>query len=114
HRGVVDLVRDHCWRPEAHERVLLHAPHAFDVSCYEMWVPLVSGGTVVVAPPGHLDAAAVTDLIAAHDITAIHLTAGFFRVIAEEAPECFAGVREVLTGGDVVSPAAVARVLEHA
>ncbi|MFD4259397.1 non-ribosomal peptide synthase/polyketide synthase [Streptomyces sp. NPDC058534] len=114
HRGVVDLVRDHCWRPEAHERVLLHAPHAFDVSCYEMWVPLVSGGTVVVAPPGHLDAAAVTGLIAAHDITAIHLTAGFFRVIAEEAPECFAGVREVLTGGDVVSPAAVARVLEHA
>ncbi|RSS14087.1 amino acid adenylation domain-containing protein [Streptomyces sp. WAC08401] len=114
HRGVVDLVRDHCWRPDAHERVLLHAPHAFDVSCYEMWVPLVSGGTVVVAPPGHLDAAAVTDLIAAHDITAIHLTAGFFRVVAEEAPECFAGVREVLTGGDVVSPAAVARVLEHA
>uniref|UniRef100_UPI0004C77C51 non-ribosomal peptide synthetase n=1 Tax=Streptomyces sp. NRRL S-481 TaxID=1463911 RepID=UPI0004C77C51 len=113
-RGVVDLVRDHCWRPGTHERVLLHAPHAFDVSCYEMWVPLVSGRTVVVAPPGHLDAAAITELISAHDITAIHLTAGFFRVIAEEAPECFAGVREVLTGGDVVSPAAVARVLEHA
>ncbi|MDQ0937556.1 non-ribosomal peptide synthase/polyketide synthase [Streptomyces turgidiscabies] len=113
-RGVVDLVRDHCWRPGTHERVLLHAPHAFDVSCYELWVPLVSGGTVVVAPPGHLDAATITELISTHGITAIHLTAGFFRVIAEEAPECFAGVREVLTGGDVVSPAAVARVLEHA
>ncbi|MDR3033669.1 MAG: amino acid adenylation domain-containing protein, partial [Kitasatospora sp.] len=113
-RGVVDLVRDHCWRPGTHERVLLHAPHAFDVSSYEMWVPLLSGGTVVVAPPRQLDAASIADLIARHDITAIHLTAGFFRVVAEEAPECFAGVREVLTGGDVVSPAAVARVLEHA
>ncbi|MGW0601616.1 amino acid adenylation domain-containing protein, partial [Streptomyces sp. NPDC002776] len=112
-RGVVDLVRDHCWRPGTHARVLLHAPHAFDVSCYEMWVPLLSGGTVVVAPPGQLDAASIVELIARHDITAIHLTAGFFRVVAEEAPECFAGVREVLTGGDVVSPAAVARVLEH-
>ncbi|MFI8214592.1 non-ribosomal peptide synthase/polyketide synthase [Streptomyces sp. NPDC085932] len=113
-RGVVDLVRDHCWRPGTHERVLLHAPHAFDVSCYEMWVPLLSGGTVVVAPPRQLDAASIAELIARHDITAIHLTAGFFRVVAEEAPECFAGVREVLTGGDVVSPTAVARVLEHA
>ncbi|MFG1672553.1 amino acid adenylation domain-containing protein [Streptomyces sp. Y7] len=112
-RGVVDLVRDHCWRPGTHERVLLHAPHAFDVSCYEMWVPLASGGTVVVAPPGQLDAASIAELIARHDITSIHLTAGFFRVVAEEAPECFAGVREVLTGGDVVSPAAVARVLAH-
>ncbi|MFJ4696529.1 amino acid adenylation domain-containing protein, partial [Streptomyces sp. NPDC088766] len=113
-RGVVDLVRDHCWRPGTHERVLLHAPHAFDVSCYEMWVPLLSGGTVVVAPPRQLDAASIAELIARHEITAIHLTAGFFRVVAEEAPECFAGVREVLTGGDVVSPTAVARVLEHA
>ncbi|KIF66780.1 membrane protein, partial [Streptomyces sp. AcH 505] len=113
-RGVVDLVRDHCWRPGVHDRVLLHAPHAFDVSSYEMWVPLLSGGTVVVAPPRQLDAASITELIAVHDITAIHLTAGLFRVIAEEAPECFAGVREVLTGGDVVSPNAVARVLEHA
>ena len=113
-RGVVDLVLDHSWKPSTHQRVLLHAPHAFDVSCYEMWVPLLSGGTVVVAPPEQLDAASITELITRHDITAIHLTAGFFRVIAEESPECFAGVREVLTGGDVVSTAAVARVLEHA
>ncbi|MEU0414809.1 amino acid adenylation domain-containing protein, partial [Streptomyces griseorubiginosus] len=112
-RGVVDLVRDHGWRPGAHTRVLLHAPHAFDVSCYEMWVPLLSGGTVVVAPPRQLDTASIVELIARHDITAIHLTAGFFRVVAEEAPECFAGVREVLTGGDVVSPTAVAKVLGH-
>ncbi|MGW0396148.1 amino acid adenylation domain-containing protein, partial [Streptomyces sp. NPDC003042] len=113
-RGVVDLVRDHAWQPGTHARVLLHAPHAFDVSSYELWVPLISGGTVVVAPPEQLDAASIRELITTHGITAIHLTAGLFRVIAEEAPECFAGVREVLTGGDVVSPAAVARVLEHA
>ncbi|MEU8606372.1 condensation domain-containing protein, partial [Streptomyces parvulus] len=36
-----------------------------------------------------------------------------FRVMAEEDPGCFAGVREVITGGDVISPTAVRRVLEH-
>ncbi|KUM94745.1 hypothetical protein AQI95_43465 [Streptomyces yokosukanensis] len=41
------------------------------------------------------------------------MTAGLFRVMAEEDPGCFAGVREVITGGDVISPTAVRRVLEH-
>ncbi|MFE0177215.1 non-ribosomal peptide synthase/polyketide synthase [Streptomyces sp. NPDC059002] len=114
HGGVADLALDGCWSPAARARVLLHAPHAFDVSNYEMWVPLLSGGTVVVAPPGTLDAAALGELLDRHRITGVHLTAGFFRVVAEEAPGCFAGVQEVLTGGDVVAPNAVARVIEHA
>ncbi|MEU8795936.1 condensation domain-containing protein, partial [Streptomyces sp. NPDC048643] len=33
--------------------------------------------------------------------------------MAEEDPGCFAGVREVITGGDVISPTAVQRVLDH-
>ncbi|WP_444544777.1 AMP-binding protein, partial [Streptomyces albiflavescens] len=44
--------------------------------------------------------------------TAVHLTAGSFRVLAEEGPGCFAGLREVLTGGDVVPARSVARVRE--
>lgn len=40
------------------------------------------------------------------------MTAGLFRVFAEEAPATLVGVREVLTGGDVISPVAVRRVLE--
>ena len=33
-------------------------------------------------------------------------------MLAEEDPGCLAGVREVLTGGDVVPAAAVARLLD--
>src|SRR5207248_884107 len=40
------------------------------------------------------------------------LTSGLFRVVAQEAPEAFAGLREVWTGGDVVPAAAVRRVLD--
>ncbi|MFD5435786.1 amino acid adenylation domain-containing protein [Kitasatospora sp. NPDC127067] len=112
HRDVVQLATDPCWRHDEGLRVLFHAPHAFDASTYEIWVPLLSGGQVVVAPQGDLDAAAIRELVRVHALTHVHVTAGLFRVIAEEDPDIFAGVREVLTGGDVVSAPAVRRVLE--
>ncbi|MFD4398675.1 amino acid adenylation domain-containing protein [Kitasatospora sp. NPDC058478] len=112
HRDVVQLATDPCWHHPDGLRVLFHAPHAFDASTYELWAPLLSGGQVVVAPQGDLDASAIRELVRAHGLTHVHVTAGLFRVIAEEDPGIFTGVREVLTGGDVVSAPAVRRVLE--
>ncbi|WP_158709023.1 AMP-binding protein, partial [Streptomyces sp. NRRL S-920] len=63
------------------------------------------------AGPGVVDAGRVREAVA-EGVTALHVTAGLFRVLAEESPECFAGLREVLTGGDVVPAGAVARVRE--
>jgi amino acid adenylation domain-containing protein len=112
HRGVLGLALDSCWDGGAHERVLMLAPYAFAVSTYELWVPLLHGGQLVLAPPGHLDVGTLRELIVAHEISAVHVTAGLFRVVADQAPGCFAGVREVLTGGDVISAKAVRLVLE--
>ncbi|MEV4920244.1 non-ribosomal peptide synthetase [Streptomyces tirandamycinicus] len=112
HRGVLGLVDDSGWDGGAHRRVLALAPYAFGVSTYELWVPLLRGGQVVLPPPGDLDVRTVRRLIAAEDITALHVTAGLFRLFADEAPDSFATVREVLTGGDVISPTAVQRVLD--
>ncbi|GIF07046.1 non-ribosomal peptide synthetase [Actinoplanes siamensis] len=111
HRGVLGLALDPCWDGGNHDRVLMMAPHAFGVSTYELWVPLLRGGTVVLAPPGVADGPALRRLIERHGVTALHVTAGHFRVLADEAPACFAGAREVLTGGDTISASAVRRVL---
>ncbi|MFD6756877.1 amino acid adenylation domain-containing protein [Micromonospora gifhornensis] len=112
HRGVLALVSDSCFDGGAHQRVAMVAPYAFSVSSYELWVPLLRGGHLVVAPPGVPDVQMIQNLIIKDELTALHLTAGLFRVIAEEAPECLGGLREVLTGGDVIAPTAVQRVLE--
>ncbi|MFB7613702.1 non-ribosomal peptide synthase/polyketide synthase, partial [Kitasatospora sp. NPDC056181] len=111
HRDVAALALAPCWREGGHDRVLLHSPTAFDASTYEFWVPLLGGGRVVVAPPGRLDLDLLAAAVDGHGVTGLWLTAGLFRLVAEERPELLAGVHEVWTGGDVVPPSAVARVL---
>ncbi|MFD8940319.1 amino acid adenylation domain-containing protein, partial [Streptomyces sp. NPDC059578] len=112
HRNVAAFVADRAWRDDVVERVLVQANHAFDASTYELWVPLARGGQLVVAPSGDLDAAQRGRLIADYGVTNVHATAGLFRVLAEESPEIFAGVREVSTGGDVVSASAIRALLD--
>ncbi|AUI61786.1 amino acid adenylation domain-containing protein [Amycolatopsis sp. BJA-103] len=111
-RDVVRLLSDPKWSVERYARLLLLAPYAFDISIFEIWMPLLHGGQVVIAPPGRLEPTTLRQLITTHQITGLHLTAGLFRVIAEEAPETLIGLREILTGGDVISPVAVRRVLD--
>ncbi|MGW7586590.1 amino acid adenylation domain-containing protein, partial [Kitasatospora sp. NPDC054769] len=112
HADVAALVRDSRWNVGPADRVLFHAPHAFDASTYELWVPLVHGGSVSIAPEVKLDSATLHRLIVDTRATHVHVTAGLFRVISEESPEIFADVAEVLTGGDVVPPTAVTRLLD--
>ncbi|MEO3972427.1 amino acid adenylation domain-containing protein [Streptomyces sp. CAU 1734] len=109
HGSVAALVGDAGWGVGPGDAVLFHAPHAFDISLFEVWVPLASGARVVVAGEGAVDVAGVREYVSA-GVTHVHITAGLFRVMAEEAPDCFAGAREVLTGGDVVPLGAVERV----
>ncbi|MGM9331166.1 amino acid adenylation domain-containing protein [Streptomyces murinus] len=112
HRNVVALALDPRFDGRAHERVLLHSPTAFDASTYELWVPLLNGGTVVVAPAGDLDVPALQQVIGEQRVTALWLTSSLFDVVADHAPECLASVRQVWTGGEAVSAASVRRVQE--
>ncbi|MFD7663679.1 amino acid adenylation domain-containing protein [Streptomyces sp. NPDC059788] len=110
HGNIAALAQDTCWDGIATGRVLFHAPHTFDASTLELWVPLLNGGRVVVAPPADITAKTLARLVTDHGLTAVHLTAGLFRVLAQETPECFADLRHVLTGGDAVPAEAVASV----
>ncbi|MGW7192373.1 non-ribosomal peptide synthetase, partial [Streptomyces sp. NPDC054838] len=112
HREVVALARDGRWRGGAHERVLFRSPHAFDASTYELWVPLLNGGLVVVAPPGDLDVAELARLIADRKVTGTFLTATLFNVLADAHLPELASLREVMTGGEAASPPMVRRVRE--
>ncbi|MCA1682284.1 MAG: amino acid adenylation domain-containing protein, partial [Actinobacteria bacterium] len=111
HRDVVALAFARCFAGGGHERVLLHSPQAFDASTYELWVPLLTGGQVVVAPPGELTVEALRHVIINHGVTGLFLTSGLFRMVAQESPQCLSGAVEVWTGGEIVPAAAIRRVL---
>ncbi|WP_308282349.1 non-ribosomal peptide synthetase [Streptomyces lichenis] len=110
HRNVTALALDPRFDPRAHTRVLLHSPAAFDAATYELWVPLLNGGTVVIAPPGDLDVPLLQRVIAEQRVTALWLTSSLFNVVAEHTPEALATVRQVWTGGEAVSATSVHRV----
>nr|QEO74596.1 condensation domain-containing protein [uncultured bacterium] len=112
HRDIVGLAWDRRFRGGGHRRVLVHSPLAFDASTYEVWVPLLNGDEVVIAPPGDVDPAMLRRMVTEHGVTGIWLTAGLFRMVSSDDPACLRGAREVWTGGDVVPAAAVRRVLE--
>ncbi|MFE7777026.1 amino acid adenylation domain-containing protein [Streptomyces sp. NPDC057445] len=113
HANVAALARDRSFGP-AHHRVLAHSPLSFDASTYELWVPLLSGGRVVMAPPGRLDTATLKRLVTDHGITAIWLTAALFNLVVEECVELLTLVEEVWTGGEAASVAAFRDALDAA
>ncbi|MGW7819955.1 non-ribosomal peptide synthase/polyketide synthase [Streptomyces puniciscabiei] len=111
HRDVAALATDSRFADGVCARVLLHSPVAFDAATFEVWAPLLTGGCVVVAPGDSVDAALVRRLAGDEGLSALWLTAGVFRLLAQDAPDCFRGLRQVWTGGDVVPAPAVRRVL---
>ncbi|WP_248782552.1 AMP-binding protein, partial [Lentzea albidocapillata] len=63
-------------------------------------MPLLNGGSVTVAT-GDLTTATIRQAVT-DGVTALWITAALFGVLVEEDPECFAGLREIWTGGDAV------------
>ncbi|MFG1780658.1 amino acid adenylation domain-containing protein [Micromonospora sp. NPDC049048] len=112
HRGVVRLVTDPDFATLGPgERILQFAPTAFDASTWEIWGALLTGATAVVAPPDPVDLTRLSALLRDGGVTVAFLTAGLFRQLAEEDVAALAGVRQLLTGGDVADPGAVRAVL---
>ncbi|MDT3395984.1 amino acid adenylation domain-containing protein [Streptomyces sp. B1866] len=111
HRNVVALARDRRFAEGDHSAVLMHSPTAFDASTYELWVPLLSGGRVVTAPPGPVDLDVLADTVTRHGVTAAFFTTALFNLLAEQRPAALGALREVWTGGEAASPRAFARAL---
>ncbi len=112
-RAVVRLISDPTFASLGPGERLLHlAPVAFDASTLEIWGALLTGATVVVAPPGPLGLPEIASLLRASDVTVAWLTAGLFHQLAEVDMDAIVGIRVVLAGGDVLNPHAVRAVLK--
>ncbi|HVT28657.1 MAG TPA: amino acid adenylation domain-containing protein, partial [Lacipirellulaceae bacterium] len=113
HRNVVRLVKDTNYCAFGPSEVFLQfAPISFDASTFEIWGALLNGGRLVIMPPGLPSLEELGRVIREHGVTTLWLTAGLFHVMVEQRLEDLQPLRQLLAGGDVLSPWHVRQVLE--
>ncbi|HEV2845896.1 MAG TPA: amino acid adenylation domain-containing protein, partial [Thermoanaerobaculia bacterium] len=114
HRGVARLVLGAGYADLGADQTWLQAGAvSFDASTLEIWAPLLNGGRLVLYPGrlGSLDD--LGRVIAEHGVTSAWLTAGLFHEMVDRCLDGLRPLKQLLTGGDVVSPEHARRVLER-
>ncbi|NRQ39370.1 amino acid adenylation domain-containing protein [Nonomuraea sp. NN258] len=87
-------------------------PFTFDPSGVDLFLPLVSGGTVVVAPDAaRTDGRLLLRTIQREQITVVQASPTTWRLTVDEADGELAGVR-VVTGGEALPPQTARRLLD--
>ncbi|UGT57903.1 non-ribosomal peptide synthase/polyketide synthase [Nocardia asteroides] len=92
------------------DRVLLKTPATFDLSVWEFWSPLTSGGALIVTRPGdERDPDRLRATMTRHDVTVLHAVPSLIGMLlaAEAAPALPDSLRAVLAIGEAL-PAATA------
>lgn len=108
HRGIVNRLN---WMQaryplSAEDRVLLKTPLGFDVSVWELFWPLITGATLVIAKPeGHKEPAYLIDCIVQNRITTLHFVPPMLSALLEEpnVSRCAESLKRVILSGEALS-----------
>ncbi len=116
HAGIVNRllwVEEIC--PTPVDCFLQKTPYGFDVSLWEMFWPLATGGRLVVAlPGGHQDPAYIARTAALQGITILQFVTSMLRAFLEEpGARGLAAVRQVIASGEALPPDVVRRFSER-
>jgi amino acid adenylation domain-containing protein/non-ribosomal peptide synthase protein (TIGR01720 family) len=111
-RAVVRLVKHTNFMTFGRDDIFLqYAPVSFDAATLEIWGPLLNGGKLVLLPPGNLSLAELGAAIRGYKVTSLWLTSSLFNLMVDEQMADLAGVRQLLSGGDVLSVRHVRKAL---
>ncbi|GAA3487553.1 amino acid adenylation domain-containing protein [Streptomyces cremeus] len=114
HRNVVRLVKNAEYvhlGPDV--RILPTGSTAFDANTFEIWGALLNGGSLrLVDSDVVLDARALGRELAEHRVTTLWLTSPLFNQLVEQDAGLFAPLRELVVGGDALSPVHVRKAMD--
>ena len=105
HEAVVNRLR---WMEREYDfgpadRILQKTPISFDVSVWELFLPLITGGTLEIADPGgHRDSAYLAELIRATGVTTVHFVPSMLRPFLDEPSVAGLGLRRVVCSGEAL------------
>ncbi|PQQ36287.1 non-ribosomal peptide synthetase, partial [Photorhabdus luminescens] len=115
HRAVVRLVINNGYAeigPD--DRVAFEANPAFDASTFEVWSPLLNGGTLVVIDHATLlTSKEFAQALQTYRITVLWLSVGLFNQLAAELSPALPQLKILIVGGDVLDPHVIKQVLRN-
>ncbi len=113
HEGFLRVVRDPRFALTSADVVSQLSTLSFDAGALEMWSALLNGGTLAISPERMLSVEELGALLRTHGVTALWLTAGLFHEVVDADVQILAGVRMLMSGGDVLSPRHCQKVLDE-
>jgi amino acid adenylation domain-containing protein len=113
HRGVVRLLFGTDYAAlDSRQTFLHHSSISFDASTFEVWGALLHGACCVLFPEKAPVSKPLGEAIEKHGVTTLWLTAAFYNSIIDEAPTILRSVRQLIIGGEALSPDHVRRGLQ--
>ncbi|MCP5055055.1 MAG: amino acid adenylation domain-containing protein, partial [bacterium] len=115
HRSIIRLVKNTNYVEfKEKDRILQTGALEFDASTFEIWGSLLNGlGLFLLEKEGLLTPGKLKASLLNHDITTIFLTTSLFNQLSASDVEVFLPLKNLLTGGDIVSPFHIYRVKDR-
>ncbi len=115
HRGITRLVINNGYADiGTDDRLAFAANPAFDASTFEVWAPLLNGGSVVIIDTDTFtNPHRLADALTRHKITALFLTSVLFNQYVFIIGPALAQLKYLLSGGDQANLEAFSTLLKH-
>ncbi|MEH2351124.1 MAG: amino acid adenylation domain-containing protein [Nostoc sp.] len=114
HRNVVRLAKGTNFASLTPQEVFLQlGPLSFDASTLEIWPCLLNGAKLVLMPSQKPSLEELGEIIQRHQVNILWLTASLFHLMVDEKLQDLQSVRQLMSGGDVLSVAHVQKVVRE-
>ena len=112
HKAVVRLVTGQTYARFGADEVVLHnSLLSFDASTFEIWGTLLHGARAVLVTEDRPSLKTIANAIRRDGVTTAWFTAGLFSALVDQELSALSGLRQLLAGGDTLSPSHVLRAL---
>ncbi|MEU4349627.1 amino acid adenylation domain-containing protein [Streptomyces sp. NPDC023838] len=112
HRGVLRLAQESDCVPPGRMVTYQTGSTAWDLLAWELWVPLLRGGTVVLSGGAHPTGARIRAAVA-QGVNTLFLTTVAFNALVDDDIDCLAGLDLLITGGERHSGRHLTALLRH-
>ncbi len=114
HRNVVRLAKGTNFASLTPQEVFLQlGPMSFDASTLEIWPCLLNGAKLVLMPSQKPSLEELSEIIQRHQVSILWLTASLFHLMVDERLPDLEPVRQLMSGGDVLSVSHVQKVVRE-